>query len=463
MVRSGARQSRGWLLAVVAALGLASCSDEEGGLLGNVYEPPFPQLGVSDTLAFDYFIDTLTFRIENSGTGALNWQASASAGYLGLDPIAGSLAPGTFTTVTATLDRSGLATGFHDATVVVHSDSGQTDTLQVTVKHFDEPKWLLDRTIVDAEFNRATNRVVAVTHDNPPLLLRLDPETRTAESVLLPNPAAACVAVRGDGAYAAVGQNGFITYVDLSAMSVVETYSTSADVYDVVLPDNGFVYAFPREDQWVSVHCIELSTGLETLHSGRQITERSVGRFHPSGFLYTLNYSNPSDFEKLDIQAGTATYLYDGPYHGDYPLGSDFVISEDGTRIVSAAGTVFHASTDAADLTYAGQLDGMAPGRWVEHSSAAGRMFGIRLTNNYPFYEPAIRVYDSGTFAFKGTVPLPPFLLPNGSGGGTLADSEGRFVFCNDAGTRLYTLMRAGAPAPGEHWAIWATDVSILP
>ena len=69
---------------------------------------------------------------------------------------------------------------------------------------------------------------------------------------------------------------------------------------------------------------------------------------HPSGdYIYGADQGIfPSDIEKYDIRSGNLIYLYDSPYHGDYAMGGNLWISEDGLRIFTALGNVFRSSVN---------------------------------------------------------------------------------------------------------------------
>lgn len=115
-------------------------------------------------------------------------------------------------------------------------------------------------------------------------------------------------------------------------------------------------------------------------------------------------------------------------------------------------------------MTYNGHLTGLGFARWIVHSTAASRIFGLPADSYFTPAPSEIRVYGSDYLAYQGAIPLPSFLVPNASGGGTLYGSKGQFVFCNQAGTRLYTLVRAASGSGLLHdWALVALDVPPVP
>ncbi|MGB7931203.1 MAG: hypothetical protein WCH04_03110, partial [Gammaproteobacteria bacterium] len=202
--------------------------------------------------------------------------------------------------------------------------------------------------VIDAEYSNQLDRIVMVA-TNPNTLHVLDPVSGSDVSVALPlSPTS--VSIGPDGQFAAVGHDGYFSYIDLSQGQLLSTYSVSTDVLDIVLAGNGYVYAFPRQDQWENIRCIELATGNETLHTGNFVYAGTLARLHPNGTdIYGAdNGLSPSDIEKYSIAGGTAQYLYDSPYHGTYAMGGELWFTEDGSRIFTRSGNVFRSSSAQA-------------------------------------------------------------------------------------------------------------------
>jgi hypothetical protein len=302
------------------------------------------------------------------------------------------------------------------------------------------PIYAISHRVVDAEFSAATNRIVTVSA-NPSRLHILDPETRAVQTVDLPQVPNA-VAVQPDGQFAAVGHDGWISYVNLSTRTVTRVYSVTTDVLDIVLPGNGWVYAFPRTDQWETIRSVDLATGAES-HTGT-IYAGTLARLHPSGdYIYGANNGlSPSDFEKYDIRPGVAAFMYDSPYHGDYAFSGNVWISEDGLRLFARSGNVFRSSAvSSEDMRYAGKLQGMSVVQWAAQSTPAGIV--AALPGSWCCGDPVnlseMRVYESTFLAYRGAVPLPQFAVP---GVGSF-EAEGKFAFFKADGERLYLLIKA--------------------
>ncbi len=317
----------------------------------------------------------------------------------------------------------------------------------------------LTHRVVDAEFDAPMNRIITVSA-NPSRLNIVDPESGATQSVDLAQIPAA-VAVQPDGKYAAVGHNGWISYVNLTTLTVERVYSTTCDVLDVVLPGNGYVYAFPRVDQWVSIHTVQLSNGAETTAS--TIRAGTIVRLHPSGkYIYGANNGlSPSDFEKYDIRSGTATMMYDSPYHGDYAFSGNLWISDDGLRLFARSGNVFRSSeVRAEDMLYAGNLSGTSAVQWAVQPLTSGRVLVLPAGSWNATAAPELRVYGSDYLAYRGAVPLPKFIV---AGSGAYS-AEGQYVFTNAAASRVYVLVRADPNAGlAQDWGIAGYDMTEMP
>ena len=318
----------------------------------------------------------------------------------------------------------------------------------------------LTHRVVDAEFNTATNRIITVSA-NPSRLHILDPETRAAQTVDLPQ-VPNVVAVQPDGQFAAVGHDGWVSYVNLTTRTVARVYPVTTDAIDIVLPGNGWVYVFPRTDQWTSIRSIQLSNGAESL-SGT-MRAGTLARLHPSGkYIYGANNGlSPSDFEKYDIRSGAAAVMYDSPYHGDYAFNGNVWISDDGLRLFARSGNAFRSSeVQAEDMRYAGNLQGMTVVQWAAQSAAAGRV--LALPGSWCCGDPAaseMRVYESSFLAFQGALGLPRFSVP---GAGSFK-SEGRFVFFKGDGQRVYLLLKAeDGSGMALDWGLVVYDRADLP
>lgn len=298
--------------------------------------------------------------------------------------------------------------------------------------------------VVDAEYSKALDRIVMIS-SGPNQLHIYDPVGGTDTAVNLP-VTPNCVSVSPDGLHAAVGHNAWISYVNLSTGVLEKTVAVTTDVLDIVLAGNGFVYAFPRTDQWERIRCLNIATGAETLHTGNLIYAGTRGKLHPDGTAIYGAWSpgiSPQNIEKYNIVAGTANYLYWSPYWGDYPIGGDLWIAEDGLRIFAKSGTVFRSSSiQSQDMTYNGTLSNAGSVQHLDHSSAAGKVLvipGIPWGGNANL-DTAVQTYSYTYLAYEANQTLPRFNV----NGNTYA-GHGRFVFFNRNGSNYFVILQADA------------------
>jgi hypothetical protein len=298
---------------------------------------------------------------------------------------------------------------------------------------------MLPYRVVDAEYSASLGRVVMIS-DSPAELHIYDPATHDSIDVALPL-APAAVSVAPDGLHAAVGHNGWMSYVSLETGELEQTWPVSADVLDIVLAGNGFAHAFPRRDQWVSIHSIDLATGQETLSGGLSIRAGTLAKLHPTQLaIYGAdNGLSPSDIEKYGISGGTATYLYDSPYHGDYAMCGNLWISADGLRIFTACGNVFRSSeVRSSDMIYNGALSENTSIRDLSHSLALDR---VAVAPRGGFFTPEENVVDVYSYEFlnyRGAVTLPDV-----EAGDQAWPSYGRFVFFDASDSSLIVIVQA--------------------
>lgn len=336
-----------------------------------------------------------------------------------------------------TADKDGIyivSLTVNDGTV----DSSLPDTVQITAH---KPIVGLSFNVVDAEYSRTTDKIIVVSASPANQLHIYDPATDSDVAVDLVLPPSA-VSISPDGLYAAVGHNGWISYVSLATATVEKQLAVSTNVIDIVLAGNGFIYAFPRTDQWETIRCIEIATGTETTSGGYSIYAGTLAKLHPNGTaIYGAdNGLSPSDIEKYDITNGTATMLYDSPYHGDYAMCGNLWIAEDGLRIFTACGNVFRSSAIySEDMTYNGSLNSLSLIVGLDHSSAANKVVaipgnGYSTSNN----DIAIQFYGYDFLSFQKTISLPKFLVQ-----GNAYSAHGKFTFFNAAGDSVYVIMKA--------------------
>ncbi len=361
----------------------------------------------------------------------------------GATPVPGTVTySGTTATFTPAAQLSPLTLYTATITTSVKDLAGNAMALPYTWSFTSEKQiTVLGFTVVDAEYSKALDKVVMVSSVPSNQLHIYDPVTNVDTAVAL-NLAPSTVSVSPDGLFAAVGHNAWISYVNLSTGALVKTLPVAADVLDIVLAGNGYAYVYPRQNQWVNIHAVNIATGAETLSTGFSIYAGTLGKLNAAGTaMYGVtNYLSPANIEKYNLGTGTPTYAYASPYWGTYSICGDLWMSEDGLRIFTKCGNVFNAtSLQTTDMVYGGALPGLTSIRHLSHSSAAGNVMAIPdnpwgVTN----MDTEVRVFGYQFLTALQTIPLPHFMV-----GANAYAGHGRFVFYNSTGVKSFVVLQA--------------------
>jgi len=162
--------------------------------------------------------------------------------------------------------------------------------------------------------------------------------------------------------------------------------------------------------------------------------------------LYVANNGlTPSDFDKYDITQGTATRLYDSPYHGDFDFAGNIWINESGDRLFARSRNVFDATENqATDIRYDGVLEGSQMIVAMDIHTAAKKLYAVLETGDGWPKIPGntIGVYDVEFLTYQSAITLPGFLKGNEDEHPGFYESEGHFGFFNGNGSQFYSVVK---------------------
>lgn len=299
--------------------------------------------------------------------------------------------------------------------------------------------------VIDAEYSKALDKIIMVS-SSPNQLHIYDAAANSEQTVALPLTPTS-VSVGPDGLYAAIGHDANISYVDLKNTKLLKTLPVATKVLDIVLAGNGYAYAFPEKNQTENIYSINLNTGTVTSSPGFIIYAGTLAKLHPNGLsMYgAYNGISPDDIEKYDLQAGTASKLYDSPYHGDYPMCGNLWISEEGKRIFTACGNVFRsADVQTQDMLYNGSLAELTHIQDLVHSITAAKVAAIpayvQYANLNESVDTKVLTYDYEYLTPSTSFNLPYFVVNEKGFMG-----HGKFVFFNKAADSLIVILKADA------------------
>lgn len=322
----------------------------------------------------------------------------------------------------------------------------RTTTKTINAVNFTTVRLLHDT--VDAQYSDALDKVVIVSSQPTNKLYLADLTGITEKSISLVLPPTS-VAVSPDGKHAIVGHDGAVTLVNLETLKVMATHTEIGfKVADIALKNTQKAYASESGYNWNSLYEIDLQTGVATPHSG--ITYASLYgnariKLQPGAEnIYAIEQGlSPTDLQKFDTSSSPPTYLYDSPYHGDYPMGSNFWFSDDGNYILTAGGTMFRTtSTQSTDMRYVRSTsvnnDYTNYILAADHSATAGKF--VTVTNiSDDYFEPrySVRTYTTQLLTLTETHEFDPLSL---NGKDSLA--EPAYAFFNAVGTNYYVILK---------------------
>jgi chitinase len=325
----------------------------------------------------------------------------------------------------------------------------------------------LSHDVIDAEYSAALDAIVMVSAKPTSSLYIYDTATGTEREVRL-NRVPTAVSISPDGQTAAVGHDAMLSIVELASAGqpgapAPVVLNLSADAFDVVLDGRGFVHAFPRVDQWVVPHSVEIAANVERLGTG-SLYAGSRAKLHPSGnFVYTANNGlSPSDIAKYDIRGSSAVELYDSPYHGDYAMCGDLWMKQDGAVVYTKCGNTFRSSTtQAQDMVYNGrlQLSEVAHGFFIDSLSQSDASDEIALLES-PWYSCTfnqsgcyshLNLYESEFLNRTAMYSLAPVTVDINT-----YSQQGLFVFHSADGLHRYLISRL-SHFPGENQPYYLT------
>ena len=294
---------------------------------------------------------------------------------------------------------------------------------------------------LDVQYSKSLDRLIVVaTNPNSLYIISVSPGGGyfSANGVNLNLPPLS-LSVSPDGTHAAVGHDGWISYVNLSQAYVEKNLQVTVTANKLVLTDSGIIWAAPNAT-------INAATGVQTTTTGIWNTPAAKPALHPNGnWIYYTRGGSPGDVIKGDVSSGTFQYLYDSRYHGDFPMCGGIFYGAGGDRLLTGCGTLFRtAALQADDIIYSGALSA-APLVAAAADSSIARKFAVIPAVSYgttPATDTELQFYDNEYLTLLGRVELPRY-----SSGSNPIPWRGRYVFYNPDATKLYLVLQADARA----------------
>jgi len=412
------------------------------------------------SLRFNYLENTKTFQVKNIGFTSSSWSLTSEADFLSADISDGFLSEGESIEISLELDRTSLLTRNYLVELSIEDDKGKAFIIPVQISNFKEEKWLISGRIIDAEYDKFNDKIIAIS-DFPNEIRKFDPVTNSIESLSL-NKTPKCISISQDGQFAAIGHSTGFYYVNLSSMTLIDNYTGIGNTFDIVLGPNNWGYIFAKMSWGLSrVQCVNLENGEVFESLGGGIDGKTKAKLHPSGdYIYAIDPYSLTTIKKFDITGGVAQYLYE--VTDNFSIGAnDFWFSDDGNKIFLNNKRVLNLSSiQGEEGSLFGELESELGTQLETLDCSDDKIFTI--TSAYE--EPAnrVRTYQKNDLSFVGEVNLPDFFSQaNNVLGGKLSDSEGCSGFFNSDGTKYYVLAtwKIGLYESSNEWAIITVDV----
>ncbi len=438
-----------WL--VILAFFLVSCK-KEGDVVPENISFTLSELDIS----IDHEAEDYALYLKNTGDAPFEWSVENTAPYLQISPSSGNIDVLDSIQIVLSIDRSNLLNQEYLTQIEINVNDEQSRIVTIRLTNFKELKWVLEDEIVDAEYSRSLNMIVAASSE--PKLLLIDVLNRYIEQVELSAPAT-CVSVSPDGNYAITGHNGILTYVDLQNKEIILQKGLTFNVFDAILTEDNWSYLFPANGSWVSLYGTNLVTD-EEVESFRNIHDKTKGRLHPSGdYIYGVSTNlTPGDIEKYSIEEGNAEILYDSPYHGDYYIGGDMWISSNDDFLIAKSGNIFELSEkQSEDIIYKTRLASDSHYESISFSSNGELIYGLAM-DPFHFEDEADKILVfSKTYDLVKIIGIPRSLVER-HGSGVIEDAYGQFGFFNTSESHYFVITKTGEGASVQ-WAIATFEV----
>lgn len=315
---------------------------------------------------------------------------------------------------------------------------------------FAQPVRLLFKP-VDIQYSKSLDRLVMLSA-NPNQVHLVNP-ANGAETTINLSLTPLSLSVSPDGSHAAVGHDGWISYVNLASGYVEKNLAVSVTASSVLLAGNGVIWVPPTTN-------VNVATGIQT-SSGYSAWSVVQPALHPNGnWVYYTRGGSPDDVVKGDMSGGSFVYLYDSRYHGDFPICGGVFYSAGGDRLLTGCATLFRTTASTADdITYNGALSAT---QWVTAAvdSATTGKFIVIPGNGY-FSSPAnndteLQFYDDVYLTLLGRVALPKY-----TSGVSATPWHGRKIYYSPDASKVYVVLQADSAANlTNDYAIYSLTLS---
>lgn len=292
---------------------------------------------------------------------------------------------------------------------------------------------------VDAKYSKPLDRLILVSA-SPNVLHIFNAATNNDQTVAL-STAPTNVALSPDGLHAAVASTSAVSYVNLQTASVEQVFIANVGTGIVTLSAT-YIYVMPSYVGYPI--SIQISNGNQT--TAPDLEYSSGGTYDPltSEVYAAQNGASPNSLQHF-AATGILGTEQRGPYFQEFEMCGPLWLSPDGSKIYSACGTIFQASTDPSrDMHYASSLLGLQQvSALADSGSQVAAVPGPSSANfESASADDQVNLFDSAHYNPTGTLLIPPFTVD-----AVPYTGHGRYVFFNAASTSIYVISQADSSA----------------
>jgi hypothetical protein len=327
----------------------------------------------------------------------------------------------------------GYGTGDRVMHYIVRPNSGGPRTGAISIGNADlivtqagtvssgETHARLSYAVTSAAYSKTLDKLI-LTASSPSELHVYDARTQSDQMVALPAPPLSLV-LSPDGNYAAVGHDGWISYVDLRTPAMTSIYPVSFGTRSLLLTSSR-IYGF---NPGVNPTSIQLSDASTATLSG---SDGTSGKLSVDGRFV---YIDGPMLSKWAVSDGSITTpLYSRPVN----TCGLFWLTEDGRRMITSCGRTYHTSSNPfEDLQASGSLSTLTSVLSADQSTITQSIAVLPFGDGQGSTQ--VGLYDNADPAFLGNIPLPPLTLDSDS-----YPVFGRFVSWNRDGNKVVVLVK---------------------
>ncbi|MES2690203.1 MAG: hypothetical protein V4658_07355 [Bacteroidota bacterium] len=419
------------LLLSAAFILISSCKKEtpDPSLPATSPVPGFYSQGSIFILSFER-LDTLL--ITNSGSVPLNWALSIDTGYLSAVPASGVIQAGQLMRV---LLKAAPSVPENSSFNTIAKLTGNGVSKEIEIKYGPEDKgrtFLPAETIKDVAFDQLNSMLYFIS-GNSTSLFRYDLKTAAFDKLPV-NYRPTCIGISPDSKYAAIGQDGKVTFVDLANFTVNKTADVGFEVYDIEMSNNDMAYLSANAES--GLYGLSLAGASVFNFSIQNFREKQINLALDAGgqFIYcATTQSSDNTVSKMSLGNDTP-YLYRSTTHG---AGANIWLSENGKLLFGDVGNVFNSD----DLSSSGSFSNRGRITYAAHSLKQHSAYVV-LNNIFTEVRPDVYVFDPATFALKGTIKMDKYVHINYQATKTELEAEPRFIFYNKDQDELLLVTR---------------------